>query len=133
MVGALQPGLEVGERAMRARQHPLAVGEAGALFAWLVVEAGGAKAAVAGPAVCVDDRAVSDARADKRRQRPGGCVGQQLQAQPSRAVAAHLDRDPDKRFAVALAAATQVGIAATEEALVDLDLSSERLALGGNH
>jgi hypothetical protein len=42
VVGALQPGLEVGERAMRARQHPLPVGIASMLYTRLVVEAGGA-------------------------------------------------------------------------------------------
>ena len=115
-----------------ARQHPLAVSEAGALLVRLVVEAGGAEAAVASPAVGVDDRVRSDARDNERCERGGGRVGEQPQAEPSRAVAAHFDRDPDQRLAVALPAATQVGIAAAEEALVDLHLAGQRLELRGD-
>src|SRR5205814_9275634 len=57
VVSALQPGLQVRERPVRAWQHPLAVGEAGALLVRLVCEASGAQAAVTLPAVGVDERA----------------------------------------------------------------------------
>ena len=50
---------------MRAWQQELAVGEAGALLAWPVIEACCAQAAVALPAVGVDDRAGGDTRRDE--------------------------------------------------------------------
>jgi hypothetical protein len=81
----------------------------------------------------VDDSAGGDIGADEARKRGGRGVGQQLQAQAPGAVAADLDRNPDQRLAGALSAAAEVGIAATEEALVDLDLAGERLALRGDH
>jgi len=65
--------------------------------------------------------------------RSGRRVAQQLQPQPSRAVAAHLDRNPDQRFAVTLAAAAKIGVAAAEEALVDFDLADERPSLRRHH
>ena len=99
VVGALEPGLEVGERAVRARQYPLPIGEACALLVRPVIEAGRAETAVAGPAVGVDDRSGSDARAHKRGQRGGRGIVEQLQAESPRASATHLDRDPDERLA----------------------------------
>ena len=121
VMGALQPGLQVRDRAMRAWQEKLAIGKAGALLTRLVIEACAAQAAVALPAVAVHDRAGGDIRRDELRERSGRCVRQQLQAQPPRALAANLDGDPDQWLAIALAAAPQVGVASAEKALIDLD------------
>lgn len=118
---------------MRSWQHPFAVRVAGALLVRLVIEASGAKAGVAEPAVGMDDRADGDVGADKRCQRRGGSISEQLQPQPPGAVAANLDRDPDQRLAATLSAAPQVGVAVAEEALVDLDLACQWLALRRDH
>src|SRR5688572_15525189 len=59
-VGALQPGLEVRARAMRARQELLFVGKAAALLDRAVVVAQLGQALVAGPAIGVYDRAGRD-------------------------------------------------------------------------
>src|SRR5207253_3089201 len=67
------------------------------------------------------------------RQRSGRGVMQQLEAPPARAVAAHLNRDRDQRLSLALAAAATVAVAAAEEALIDLDLAREGLALRCHH
>lgn len=124
VVGALQPGLEVGERPVGARQHPFAVGEALMLDVWLVVEAGSAEGAVAGPTIGVDDSPGGDSGADEGGERARGRIGQQLQPQAPGAVAAYLDRNPDERLAVALAAAAEVGVAAAQVALVETSTSS---------
>jgi hypothetical protein len=60
-VGALQPGLEVGDRTVREWQH--LVGRRVALTARSVVKSNGAQPRVAGPAVGVHDRAGTDRRA----------------------------------------------------------------------
>src|SRR6266511_1597648 len=118
---------------MCGRQYPLAVGVAGALPTRPVIEARSMQAAVALPAVGVNDRAGGDAGGDEGGERSGRGIGQQLQPQSSRAVAAHLDRNPNQRLAVTLAAAAEIGIAAAQEAFVDLDLVGELRSLECHH
>jgi hypothetical protein len=76
-----------------------------ALFVHAMIEAGGTQPGVTLPTVGVDGRAGEDAVGDERPQRVAGGVGQRLHAQTSRAAAANLNGNADKRFAMALAAA----------------------------
>jgi hypothetical protein len=54
------------------------------------------------------------------------------QAVAPRSASSNLDRDDDKPLADAVSAGASCGIAAADEALVDLDSARERFAFGGS-
>jgi hypothetical protein len=71
----------------------------------------------------VDGRSSCHVGAEESRERSSGGIGKQRQTETPRAVASHLDDDPNQRLTVSLAAAAQVGITAAQQALVDLGLA----------
>jgi hypothetical protein len=129
-VGALEPRLEVGDGAVSAREDELPVEVTGPLLVHVVVEAPGARPRVAEPAVGMHARAKHDAGGGEAAERGPRGVGDHPQAQPPGAGSADLDGDGDERLAVALAPAAPPRVAAADDALVDLDGPSKRLALG---
>src|SRR5215216_5544157 len=131
-MGAVHPGLQIGDRAVSPRQQ-LFAGRRGALAAPPVFKAALANPAVAHPPVGVHDRSGGGGSADKPGERGARGIGQDAQAQTSRAAPANLNRDPDQRLVTARTTALTPYIEATEIELVDLDLARQRLALGRDH
>src|SRR5215218_6499357 len=131
-MGAVHPGLQIGDRAVSPRQQ-LFAGRRGALAAPPVFKAALANPAVAHPPVGVHDRSGGGGSADKPGERGARGIGQDAQAQTSRAAPANLNRDPDQRLVTARTTALTPFIEATEIELVDLDLARQRLALGRDH
>src|SRR5215210_7951018 len=129
-MGPVQPGLEVRDRAMRPRQVGLLARDCGALVARPVLVAERAQAAVAAPAVGVDDRTRLGRGLQERAERADGGVVEHGEAQPTAAAA--LDGDPAERLLAARTAAREPLLVTAEEELVYLDLALERLALGGD-
>src|SRR5918994_4115867 len=131
-MGAMHPGLQIGDRAVSAWQQ-LFAGRRGALAARPVFKAAPANHPVAHPAIGVDDRYGGGGGVDKPSQRVARGIGQDAQAQTPRAAPANLNRDPDERLVAARTTALTPFIQATEVELVDLDLARQRLTLGRDH
>jgi hypothetical protein len=129
-VGALQPGLEVGEGAV---QNEAALLAAPALGDWPVVEAEVAKSGVAAPVVGMDDRAGLDAPGHPRSEAALAGIWESRKPKTPRASAADLHGDPDKPLSNGVSAGLAVGIDAADETLVDLHFAAQGLALGGDH
>ncbi len=131
-VGAVHPGLQVGDRAVRARQQLLA-GRGRGLRPPTVLVAVLGEHAIGLQPVGVHDRAGRCGRLREVQQRGSRGIGQDGQPQPSGALAANFDRDAPERLLAALAPALEACFVTTEEELVDLDLVRERRALGRDH
>ena len=121
-VGPLEPGLEVGQGPVGARQDHLAVLVPPALGDRPVVKAKRGKPRVTAPAVGVDDRSGLDVGAHPRIERALARVGKRGEPQPSRTGAANLDRNPHEALSDAVSAGSAPRVDAADEALVDLDL-----------
>src|SRR3954466_5028087 len=131
-MGAVHPGLEVGDRAVHSWQQLLAVGDGGDLARTVVIAERG-QPVIGEQAVGVHDRAFGGRRGRERLERRRLGVGQHLQAQAPRAAAANLDRSADEQLLSVLAPAFEALLVAAEKELVDLDLALEQLALGRDH
>jgi hypothetical protein len=131
-VSSLHPGLEVGDRSVRARKKLLA-GLGTVLGAATVVVAVLGEHAVGLQPVGVYDRAGRRRGLGERHQRGAQGIGQDSQAQSARALPPDLDRDPAQRLLAALAAAFEPLLVPADIELVDLDLLAQQGALGRDH
>jgi len=102
---------------VRAREQ-LLVGHALRARSVVVAELG--ERAVGRQAVGVDDRLRLGRSGREGPERVLRCVGEDLQAQPPRAVSANFDRDADEGLLAVLATALESGFMAPDEAFVDL-------------
>ena len=98
-----------------------------------VVEAQSAERVVAAPAVGVDDAPGGDVLAHEPAERFARGVGQRGEPKPARASAASLDGDHHELLSNRVAASSAPRVDAAHEALVDLDLGAQGLALGRDH
>ena len=97
-VGALQPGLQVGERSVGARQELLGVGAIAPLLARPVPIAGVGQPAVAAASRRCGRSPRGDELAAPTGERVAAGVGQDREAQPPRALTADLDVTPTRAF-----------------------------------
>src|SRR3989440_4837576 len=130
---AVQPRLEVRDRAMGAWEDRLVAGGGGALVAAPVVPPLGGEAVISMPGVGVHDRAGLGRGAQQAPKRLGRGVREDLQPHAPAASAANLDHDPAQRLLAACTPAPAALLEAAQEELVDLDLALERLALPRDH
>ena len=131
-MGAVHPGLQVADRAMRAREQLVTGSDIGLRQPAMVIAVLGERSVGLQP-VGVHDRSRLGGGLGEREQRRPRRVGQDCQAQAPGATAADLDRHAAEGLLPALAPAFEPFFVAAEEELVDLDLAREQGAFGGDH
>src|SRR5215472_18856695 len=132
VVRAPEPGLEVAEGLMDAREDNQGALRVTAPALGAVPIAHAAQRGVALPAITADDRPKLDVPLDEATQGGRRRVAHDLQPDPPRATAANLDGADDQR-ALAELAPTSKSFLVTDKGLIHFNFVSQRLSVGPAH
>lgn len=128
VVGPAEPGLEIAEDPMHAREELRRPGR-GALDSGAMPVAQVGEGEIPRPAIRPDDRAPLDLGGDEAGQRPARGVRDHLQPDPARRPAADLHRGDDQSLGEPLTPTPQPGFRAADIRFIHLDRRLQGLAV----